>query len=313
MLLVCAAMVMAGVDSFSPPLLPCPALPLVCERLAGKASLRPGVRPPCVLLSTGTWREGRTSVGGRRVSLRMSLREEDRNKLWDEIEDLRCKMQTAVDQEHYEEAASMRDRIKALKMQDPYSQAEVKLEEAVSAEDYAEASRLRALMQEVGKPPLRLKRDDGARTLEGLLVGNDVPSGVLQGIKNYSETVTRGTRVSVVSYYMAEASCPEDGRFMFGYNVTITNINNQTCQLVSRTWLIKTQQSETESSTHVVSGTGVIGRQPVLAYNESFSYSSLCPLSLDREYLANLPDSRVLGRCVRCCVGSSYKDRESLA
>ena len=105
----------------------------------------------------------------------MSLSEEDRNKLWDEIEDLRCKMQTAVDQEHYEEAASMRDRIKALKMQDPYSQAEVKLEEAVSAEDYAEASRLRALMQEVGKPPLRLKRDDGARTLEGLLV-EDAPS-----------------------------------------------------------------------------------------------------------------------------------------
>jgi len=33
----------------------------------------------------------------------------------------------------------------------------------------------------------------------------------------------------------------------------------------------------------------------VLGFNESFTYSSLCPLSLDKEYLAKLPESRVLG------------------
>jgi hypothetical protein len=30
-------------------------------------------------------------------------------------------------------------------------------------------------------------------------------------------------------------------------------------------------------------------------YNESFSYSSLCPLSLNKQYLDALPESRVLG------------------
>ena len=82
---------------------------------------------------------------------------------------------------------------------------------------------------------------------------------------------------------------------MFGYNVTITNLNKEACQLVSRTWLVKTCISPSETSTQVVSGSGVVGRQPVLGYNESFSYTSLCPLSLDREYLAKLPESRVLG------------------
>lgn len=33
----------------------------------------------------------------------------------------------------------------------------------------------------------------------------------------------------------------------------------------------------------------------MLGFNESFSYSSLCPLSLDNAYLDNLPESRVLG------------------
>lgn len=33
----------------------------------------------------------------------------------------------------------------------------------------------------------------------------------------------------------------------------------------------------------------------MLGHNESFSYSSLCPLSLESAYLTNLPPSRVLG------------------
>ena len=36
---------------------------------------------------------------------------------------------------------------------------------------------------------------------------------------------------------------PTEGRFMFGYNVTVTNLNKATCQLVSRTWMVKTSTS----------------------------------------------------------------------
>ena len=44
-----------------------------------------------------------------------------------------------------------------------------------------------------------------------------------------------------------------------------------------------------------VSGSGVVGRQPVLAPGEAFAYSSACPLAVDRAYLARLPAHRSLG------------------
>ena len=142
----------------------------------------------------------------------MSLSEEDRVVLWDEIEELQSKMQTAIDQEHYEEAAKLRDSIKSLKMQDPYTKAENELEEAVKCEKYEDASRLRSIMKEVGKPPLRRKRDDGMSALEGMLAGVGATLGELQGIKSYSETVTKGTRVHVKSFYVPEPSAPAGNR-----------------------------------------------------------------------------------------------------
>ena len=44
-----------------------------------------------------------------------------------------------------------------------------------------------------------------------------------------------------------------------------------------------------------VSGSGVVGRQPVLAPGEAFAYTSACPLVIDPAYLARLPAHRSLG------------------
>ena len=52
--------------------------------------------------------------------------------------------------------------------------------------------------------PLRWQRDDGISALQGMLAGAGATLGELQGIKNYSETVTKGTRVSVESFYVRE-------------------------------------------------------------------------------------------------------------
>ena len=101
-------------------------------------------------------------------------------------------------------------------------------------------------------------------------------AGEEQRGRENSDTVTRGIRVEVASYYLPGPSSPADGRLMFGYNVTITNLNEQTCQLVSRTWVIKSAMSDKK----MVSGSGVVGRQPVLGHNESFSYSSVVLLAL---------------------------------
>lgn len=41
-----------------------------------------------------------------------------------------------------------------------------------------------------------------------------------------------------------------------------------------------------------VSGSGVVGRQPVLEKDEEFSYTSACPLSVSMDSLKDLPESR---------------------
>jgi ApaG protein len=154
-------------------------------------------------------------MGNRAGVVAMSLSDEEREALWDDIDKMQSKLQTAIDQEHYEEAATLRDAIKELKVKDPYSKAELELEGAVKEEKYEDAARLRARMKEVGKPPLRRRRDD-AMALQGILAGDGASVGERSGIKTYSETVTRGTRISVESFYVPEPSAPKDGRFMCG-------------------------------------------------------------------------------------------------
>ena len=89
-----------------------------------------------------------------------------------------------------------------------------------------------------------------------------------------SEAVTEDIRVEVMSSYSLENSRPAEGEWVFQYTVRITNLGNDTVQLVSRHWVI------TDAVDHVeeVRGPGVVGEQPVLRPSESFKYSSWCPL-----------------------------------
>lgn len=89
-----------------------------------------------------------------------------------------------------------------------------------------------------------------------------------------SDAVTNSVRVEVLSRYSPENSRPAQGEWVFEYTVRITNLGDDTVQLISRHWII------TDALDHVeeVRGPGVIGEQPVLAPGESFKYSSWCPL-----------------------------------
>lgn len=89
-----------------------------------------------------------------------------------------------------------------------------------------------------------------------------------------SETVTRGIRVLVESFYDGERSSPQEGYYFFAYRVRITNLDSETVQLVSREWFITDANGEVQR----VQGPGVVGEQPVLARGESFEYTSFCPL-----------------------------------
>ena len=90
-----------------------------------------------------------------------------------------------------------------------------------------------------------------------------------------SDAVTRGIKVHVESSYAPEKSQPSQNSWFFLYTITITNESSVTTQLMTRHWLI------TDGTGHVqdVHGPGVVGKQPVLAPGESFTYTSGCPLT----------------------------------
>ena len=89
-----------------------------------------------------------------------------------------------------------------------------------------------------------------------------------------SEATTRGIRVSVVCEYAPERSRPHDQHWFFLYTITIANEGSDTVQLISRHWIITNGTGHVEE----VKGPGVVGEQPVLGPNETFTYTSGCPL-----------------------------------
>ena len=89
-----------------------------------------------------------------------------------------------------------------------------------------------------------------------------------------SEATTNEIRVEVMSSYSSENSRPLEDNWVFQYTVRITNQGPETVQLISRHWIITDGVGHTEEG----QGPGVVGVQPVLAPDESFHYSSWCPL-----------------------------------
>jgi ApaG protein len=90
-----------------------------------------------------------------------------------------------------------------------------------------------------------------------------------------SEAVTNNVKVEVLSQYSKENSRPLQGEWVFEYTVRLTNLGTETIQLLSRHWIITDGTGETRE----VEGPGVVGEQPVLAPEQSFQYSSWCPLT----------------------------------
>ena len=89
-----------------------------------------------------------------------------------------------------------------------------------------------------------------------------------------SVATTRGVEVSARPEYLVERSDPRRSQFLFAYTITITNLGEETVQLISREWQITDGDGRVET----VAGPGVVGQQPVLAPGESYCYTSYCPL-----------------------------------
>ncbi len=90
-----------------------------------------------------------------------------------------------------------------------------------------------------------------------------------------SQAVTKGVRVEVLSRFHPEQSDPSNRFWFFSYTVRISNESEVPVQLVSRHWVITDATGHEEH----VRGPGVVGQQPRLAPEESFEYTSGCPLT----------------------------------
>ena len=85
-----------------------------------------------------------------------------------------------------------------------------------------------------------------------------------------SSATTHGVLVQVRSQYLEEQSQPAMQRFVFAYEITITNNGTEVVQLHSRHWIITDGLGEVQE----VKGPGVVGEQPILSPGESFRYTS---------------------------------------
>lgn len=100
---------------------------------------------------------------------------------------------------------------------------------------------------------------------------------------DYTAT-TRGIRVAVRAFYLADQSEPEQGRFVWAYRVAINNGGREAVQLLKRTWLITDGLGRTQQ----VHGEGVVGEQPVLEPGQSFEYTSGTPLQTPSGFMRGL-------------------------
>lgn len=97
-------------------------------------------------------------------------------------------------------------------------------------------------------------------------------------LANTSRAVTNGVLVEVRSQYLDEQSQPTLRRFVFAYEITISNTGSEVVQLRSRHWIITNGMGEVQE----VKGPGVVGEQPVLSPGESFRYTSGAVLTTAR-------------------------------
>lgn len=85
---------------------------------------------------------------------------------------------------------------------------------------------------------------------------------------------TQNILVEVQPFYIEERSIPEQDHYFYAYKVKISNRGLVKCQLQRRHWLIRNGKGAQKE----VEGVGVVGETPEIEPNESYTYTSFCPL-----------------------------------
>lgn len=109
------------------------------------------------------------------------------------------------------------------------------------------------------------------------------------------------------SKYLSDQSSPEAHRFMWSYEITVSNQSEEIIQLLNRYWRI------TDMSGHIeeVRGPGVVGLQPIIKPGKQFVYSSFCQLTtpqgtMEGYYeMQNLNDTHFVAQVPKFVLASS--------
>ncbi|MCL4129074.1 UNVERIFIED_CONTAM: hypothetical protein GTU68_004389 [Idotea baltica] len=76
--------------------------------------------------------------------------------------------------------------------------------------------------------------------------------------------------IKVAVEYLHDRSSPERSVFAYIYFVEITNNSDKTIQLINRHWKVYAGGKQTSD----VKGEGVVGEQPIIPPNKSYTYNS---------------------------------------
>ncbi len=85
-----------------------------------------------------------------------------------------------------------------------------------------------------------------------------------------SKQALHNIKVTVETRYIEAESRPKQDIYIFAYHITLKNMGSIAAKLMTRHWIITNANGEIQE----VKGDGVIGEQPHLQPNESFSYTS---------------------------------------
>ncbi|TAE73488.1 MAG: Co2+/Mg2+ efflux protein ApaG [Bacteroidetes bacterium] len=89
-----------------------------------------------------------------------------------------------------------------------------------------------------------------------------------------STKITDGIKVSVLTEYEKNYSCPLQAHYVFTYKITIENCSDNTIQLHRRLWNVHDSNGQTKQ----IEGEGVVGKKPILEPGEVHQYISGCNL-----------------------------------
>lgn len=96
----------------------------------------------------------------------------------------------------------------------------------------------------------------------------------------YSKT-TKGVTVTVTPYFLDDQSSPQEGHYVWAYQVNIKNSSSNTIKLKRRNWVVIDANGKIIN----IQGEGVVGEFPTLHPGESFEYTSGTPLKTTNGFM----------------------------